>query len=950
MHAIRADDILVNPEIAQTTHSYLMDHLISLLYSHKHKRNVSVSKKHRKQKMSKKGKKKEHSSFSASSESSTNTDSDLSDSSHVIPNRSSNTMSHFGDYLEGVYDRYKVKADDNLNISPSSEFIDLAVVHKDISNQNDKKSHININGIVVPEEKFVLVEGLPGVGKSTLCWELCRKWKTFKSLQKYEIVLLLKLRERRVQNSTSLEDIFYHEDKKLCKKVVAEVRKREGEGILLVMDGFDEMPPEVVSDQNRFIMKLIDGTCLPRATRLVSSRPSSLHNKKSFPQQYRHIKILGFTDESKVKFAESAFQSEPDVLDHFKKFFFSNPVINSLMYLPVNCAIIAQVYKDIRSMGQDVMPKTMTQLYTTLIRVLIRRHLIKYERWDENSRFPRDLKHLPKDIYADLQRLSELARKGLFKNQLVFTDDDDVIAESFHHLGLMNEVKEMYVCEGARTSYFFLHLSIQEFLAAWHVSIHPELSHMVRSSIFYYECAGYYKIHPLFLMFVRFLFGIIGPNTSKINILLNVRMAILSDVHCLYEAQNPEIISTFIPPASYLYRVNDPLDLYAFGYILVHSPISWEVDIATSLDMLVSSLKDHASSDHEILGSISKLALYSEFREHSELNNLPSCVTEHMTTIYVSAILNSSIPVFSEWILTLSDLNDIVLMYKEPCEEDYLLYQSLQSFTKLTILNISCFGCSSRGAQELSKVIVNSSTLEKVSLSYTKPHLSSVFSMDSVVEAVLLSSNVRALMTNFPFQISSRTKVHKIHSTSITIKMQCTHSLEMQRWCACLRFLAYLSTRVTPLEFGVRYSTLLQLSTLSDFITILNNSLHSTTRIIKSSFGSVLRYSSSCRSSFSRALKRDVSVPLSSLRRSQSLDDLSTSPHSCEYYQSCPDLLEMQSLHNMHPQLHENLRCDKLYYYKQHDSDSIEIKLKKGNKVNQRYEQADFFLKQFNIN
>ena len=215
----------------------------------------------------------EHSSSSPSSESTTNTDSDISDSNHhVIPDRLNNTMSQSGYYLEGAYDRYKVLADDKLNISPSSEFINLAVVHKGMSNRDDKGSRIDIDGIVVPEEKFVLVEGLPGVGKSTLCWELCRKWKTIESLQKYEIVLLLKLRERRVQNSTSLNDIFVHEDKELCQKVVAEVRKREGEGILLVMDGFDEMPPEVASDQDRFIRKLIDGTCLPRATRLVSSR------------------------------------------------------------------------------------------------------------------------------------------------------------------------------------------------------------------------------------------------------------------------------------------------------------------------------------------------------------------------------------------------------------------------------------------------------------------------------------------------------------------------------------------------------------------------------------------------------------------------------------------------------------------------------------------------------
>ena len=548
----------------------------------------------------------------------------------------------------------------------------------------------------------MLLEGPPGVGKSTLCCELCRKWKSFKSLQKYEIVLLLKLRERCVQNSTSLEDIFYHEDKKLCKKVVAEVRKREGEGILLVMDGFDEMPPEVASDQDRFIMKLIDGTCLPRATRLVSSRPSSLHQlKKCFPREYRHIKILGFTDdESKVKFAESAFQSEPDVLDHFKRFIFSNPVINSLMYLPVNCAIIAQVYKDIRRMGQDVMPKTMTQLYTTLIRVLIRRHLIKIGRWDENSKVPGDLKDLPEDIYADLQRVSELAYNGLFKKslQLVFTDDD-VISESFQHLGLMNEVKEMYVCEGARTSYSFLHLSIQEFLAAWHVSIHPELSSMVCSSIIYPTPYDGNNIHPHLEMFVRFLFGIFGPIASEIDILLEVGKAINIDIdlfHCLYEAQKPEIVSMVLVKSSGSIGVDTPLDLYVFGYILVHAPISWEVYIYTSLEMLISSLADHASPCHKILGSISTLTLVGELSEHSNLNHLPPCVTEHMTSISVRALLNSSIPGLSEGILTLSDLTGVKLKYKEPCEDDYLLYQSLQSLTKLRKIDIRLFGCNSR--------------------------------------------------------------------------------------------------------------------------------------------------------------------------------------------------------------------------------------------------------------
>ncbi len=92
-------------------------------------------------------------------------------------------MSHFGGYLEGVYDRYKVLADDKLNISPSSEFINLAVVRKGTSKRDDEGSRIDIDGIVIPEERFVLVEvRAPCVGScvgSGKFSSLCRSMRLY---------------------------------------------------------------------------------------------------------------------------------------------------------------------------------------------------------------------------------------------------------------------------------------------------------------------------------------------------------------------------------------------------------------------------------------------------------------------------------------------------------------------------------------------------------------------------------------------------------------------------------------------------------------------------------------------------------------------------------------------------------------------------------------------------
>ncbi len=63
------------------------------------------------------------------------------------------------------------------------------------------------------------------------------------------------------------------------------------------------------------------------------------------------------------------------LLYHFKNFISHSPIISSLMYIPVMCAIIVQVYKDLRKRSK--MPETMTELYTASVLVLIKRYMIE---------------------------------------------------------------------------------------------------------------------------------------------------------------------------------------------------------------------------------------------------------------------------------------------------------------------------------------------------------------------------------------------------------------------------------------------------------------------------------------------------------------------------------------------------------------------------------------------
>ena len=651
--------------------------------------------------------------------------------------------------------------DDKLSIAPCSQFINLALVKQDdqinsftkstlhggVDEINKSKIPVEMDAIVTSDSQFVLVEGRPGMGKSTLCWELCRQWDTLKSLQDYKIVLQLKLRERRVQNASSLQEIFYNRDNELSQNVVKEVSRCEGEGVLLIFDGLDEMPTSIVQDKDSLLMELISGTSLPRATRLVTSRPSALHHKeKCSPQEYRHIEILGFTsDESKVRYAELAFKSEPEVLASFEKFVFSNPIIKSLMYIPVNCAIISQVYKDIRR-SRKLMPKTMTQLYSTLIPVLIKRYMIEKGEWDSHHGIPSDLEDLPKDIVLSLNRVSELAYNGLLKEdiQLVFTESD--VGEGFQHLGLLSETKEMYVCEGAVSSYSFLHLSIQEFLAAWHVKCHPELK--LASNPLLVKAIPKRVTQSYRTTFGYFIAGMIGY-ADLIDVDLRFYDSPSFLVMCMYEAQDCSQLSF-----DQCLRINpsNPMEMYAFGYVLVHAPIQWDLFCREiTFDTLASSLSDHASSIDKIQGSIVGLSIVKLNDVDPRLQLLPKCLLHSITTCVFLLHDTAMLQVLLKWLPNVINMQNIILnLLNSIYKDDYLLYELLRHF-QIKKLELNFRHITLMGIQELSTTLSSSCTIEDVILQCSNRDYS--LKVSGLVKAALSCSTVKSLETNIPFHI-----------------------------------------------------------------------------------------------------------------------------------------------------------------------------------------------------
>ena len=242
-----------------------------------------------------------------------------------------------------------------------------------------------------------------------------------------------------------------------------EVSESQGRGILFVLDGFDELPKQ--RQQNGFILNLIKGRVLPKSTVLVTSRPSATGELLTScrPQIQKHVEVLGFTQQSVHAYASSIFSSEPENLERFISAS-NNPAINSLMYVPLNAAIVVEIFRDCKS--NKLLPHTPTELYTQLCLTILNRYLkIHYP-----SVIAEKFEDLHPDLYQQFLCLSEMAFDSVKENKVILHG----ISSSLKHFGFLDAVPAL--CGGGGVSYNFLHLTVQEFFAAWQV---PAMEHGV---------------------------------------------------------------------------------------------------------------------------------------------------------------------------------------------------------------------------------------------------------------------------------------------------------------------------------------------------------------------------------------------------------------------------------------------------------------------------------------
>ena len=517
--------------------------------------------------------------------------------------------------------------------TPSKRYINLAIIQREPANREEayeltsarffgnideilkQKKPITLEMFLQPEGnrqlKCILVEGSPGVGKSTFSWEICRQWQELEAMKRFTLVILIQLRDRRARNASSLSDIVYHRDKSLQEAVVQWIEDMDGDGTLFVLDGFDELPSQQRA-ANSIFTDLIHGIYLPKSVVVVTSRPSAtaefLHNYK--PLISRHAEILGFTQDNIKTYAESIFGCDTKLFHQYMEYIEANPLIHSMMYIPLNAVIVTEVFKESLTSDRPV-PRTMTQLYNILSLTLLRRHLL-VENPDTDAPMPASLTDLPMATLSMLCKVRELAFQGICDEQLTFSN----LPLDFHHLGFMNKVTSLYIDEGTDVSFNFLHLTLQEFLAAHHISL---LSPEQQQQLF-----RKYSKKPHFEVVWRFVAGLtnfsgitwhgfliqsVFRGSVYFEELLEVDYYLSSfGLRCLFEAQDPRACSMVCGTGRVGYQPESayPFDLYALGYCIANSSATWSLSFpyskvtAESLGMLALGLQSEPTGCSQI--------------------------------------------------------------------------------------------------------------------------------------------------------------------------------------------------------------------------------------------------------------------------------------------------------------------------------------------------------------
>ncbi|XP_053199599.1 NACHT, LRR and PYD domains-containing protein 12-like [Scomber japonicus] len=348
-------------------------------------------------------------------------------------------------------------------------------------------SDVDLNDIFKPlpgQEKphrTVLTKGVAGIGKSFAVQKFVRDWAQEEANLDIDFVFSFAFRELNLTtDEKSLLELLteFHPAPLSLKDTEDFVKDR----VLVILDGLDESrlqldfenckkvtsPSEVTSVDN-LLTNLIQGNLLPNAKIWITSRPAAANQ---IPAEYIDMvtEIRGFNDPQKEEYFRRRFSQDLSLADSITSHIQSSESLDIMCHIPIFCWISAVLFEEVFGGDEKAeSPQTLTEMMAHFLFVQTKRRSRKYDQKTEKNK-----EQFLKSQKEFLMKLGKLAFDQLLQNNLIFYEEDFEgcginITEAVIYSGFCNTVLREEKMFSQKKVFFFVHLTIQEFLAALYV-------------------------------------------------------------------------------------------------------------------------------------------------------------------------------------------------------------------------------------------------------------------------------------------------------------------------------------------------------------------------------------------------------------------------------------------------------------------------------------------------
>eukprot|EP00731_Ephydatia_muelleri_P002612 Em0001g2612a len=380
------------------------------------------------------------------------------------------------------------------------------------------------------ENKILLLEGRPGCGKTTLTRKISRDWGEGKFLRFIKYLFLVPLRQfyaTPINGLNNILDCFYTSD------LETEIQGNAGEGVCFILDGLDEYSQQYTKEGCSWFEQLLRGHILPSSIIIITSRPNaSVELRKSV---HTRGEVLGFLKKQIDEYIDKSFPTTPSKASEVKEYLHNHQNIQHMCYVPLHLVMIMFIHDECQE-KKVPLPTTETDVYNLFTRM----SLVRYYRKIGKDVLLSDLRSLPSPESGLFLSISKLAYNTTSASRTSISLQDingEFSISDIANLGII-VVDKKEGLSGREPILSFVHLTNQEFLAAYHVSTLPpdEQLKAIREHI------G----QPHMSVVLKFFCGITGlqnPDhwTSIMdNALINdiIAKVNLKALHCVFESQN----------------------------------------------------------------------------------------------------------------------------------------------------------------------------------------------------------------------------------------------------------------------------------------------------------------------------------------------------------------------------------------------------------------------------